>query len=225
MCFLIAEGYYHTSNLWRYMKRLFVMAVISHVPFALCFGYNVWAFWQATDVLWALLLGLIALTIYHRKDWGMVRKLIGIGVCCLLAYPADWNYIAVLMVLLFGIFHGEKNPQTASHIAVTTLYELQALAYSTSVLAKLGILFSIPLLRRYNGQRGPKSKLIQWGFYWFLPHPSACPLSAQPIGLTPFLILVQPSGKVPGGWIFFLLFTKDRIVSPLLRILFHQKKE
>ena len=70
MCFLIAEGYYHTSNLWRYMKRLFVMAVISHVPFALCFGYNVWAFWQATDVLWALLLGLIALTIYHRKDWG-----------------------------------------------------------------------------------------------------------------------------------------------------------
>ena len=34
MCFLIAEGYYHTSNLWRYMKRLFVMAVISHVPFA-----------------------------------------------------------------------------------------------------------------------------------------------------------------------------------------------
>lgn len=73
------------------------------------------------------------------------------------------------MVLLFGIFHGEKNPQTASHIAVTTLYELQALAYDTSVLAKLGILFSIPLLRRYNGQRGPKSKLIQWGFYWFYP--------------------------------------------------------
>ena len=73
------------------------------------------------------------------------------------------------MVLLFGIFHGEKNPQTASHIAVTTLYELQALAYGTSVLAKLGILFSIPLLRRYNGQRGPKSKLIQWGFYWFYP--------------------------------------------------------
>ena len=35
MCFLIAEGYYHTSNLWRYMKRLFVMALISHVPFAL----------------------------------------------------------------------------------------------------------------------------------------------------------------------------------------------
>ena len=79
MCFLIAEGYYHTSNLWRYMKRLFVMALISHVPFALFFGYNVWAFWQATDVLWALLLGLIALIIYHRKDWGMVRKQKGIG--------------------------------------------------------------------------------------------------------------------------------------------------
>ena len=38
-----------------------------------------------------------------------------------------------------------------------------------SVLSRIGILFSIPLLRRYNGRRGKKSKLIQWSFYWFYP--------------------------------------------------------
>lgn len=169
MCFLIAQGYRHTSNLRRYMGRLFAMAIVSHLPFTLCFGYNPLAFWQATDVLWSLLLGLIALSIYLHQGWGFIRKLFCIGLCCLLAYPADWNYIAVLLVLLFGAFEGEKNQQTASHIAVWSLYEMQAIAYGTSMLSKIGFLFSIPLLRRYNGQRGPKSKLIQWGFYWFYP--------------------------------------------------------
>lgn len=99
----------------------------------------------------------------------MVRKLIGIGVCCLLAYPADWNYIAVLMVLLFGIFHGEKNPQTASHIAVTTCTSCRPWPTAPRFWQSSASSFPIPLLRRYNGQRGPKSKLIQWGFYWFYP--------------------------------------------------------
>ena len=47
MCFFIAEGYHHTSNLKKYMGRLLLLAVISHVPFHLCFGQDVWA---ASDV-------------------------------------------------------------------------------------------------------------------------------------------------------------------------------
>lgn len=88
MCYLIAEGYYHTSNLRRYMIRLLVMAVISHFPFALCLGYDVFEFWEATDVLWSLLCGLIALTVYHQNI-SIIAKGCLIGLCCLLAYSAD----------------------------------------------------------------------------------------------------------------------------------------
>ncbi len=169
MCFLIAEGYYHTSNLPKYMGRLFWMAIISHIPFTLCFGYDVWAFWRATDVMWSLLFGLIALTAYHQKSWSGGRKLIVILLCCLLSYSADWNYIAVLMILSYGVFRGYKNKKTAAHIGVGGLYLLQGALEGASVTARLGVFFSIPLLRRYNGKRGRKSKALQWAFYWFYP--------------------------------------------------------
>ena len=35
MCFFIAEGYYHTKNLKKYILRLFIFALISHVPYML----------------------------------------------------------------------------------------------------------------------------------------------------------------------------------------------
>lgn len=169
MCFLIAEGYYHTSNLKKYMARLLIMSIVSYYPYVLCMEYNMGEFWKATDVMWSLLCGLAALAIYYW-DIPILFKCGLIGFCCLLAYSADWNYIAVLLVLFFGIFHEEKNQQTAAHIAISGLYLLQGALYDMpSVLSRIGILFSIPLLRRYNGRRGKKSKLIQWSFYWFYP--------------------------------------------------------
>ena len=38
MCYMIAEGYYHTSNRKRYLGRLILFAVISH--FAYCLFNN-----------------------------------------------------------------------------------------------------------------------------------------------------------------------------------------
>ena len=67
MCYLIAEGYHHTSNLKKYMGRLLLVAVISHIPYNLCFGYDVWRFWEATDVMVALFAGLTALAAFEKR--------------------------------------------------------------------------------------------------------------------------------------------------------------
>ncbi len=37
MCFFIAEGYYKTSNIKKYLFRLGIFAVISILPFSFCF--------------------------------------------------------------------------------------------------------------------------------------------------------------------------------------------
>ena len=66
MCFFVAEGYAYTSNLKKYLLRLFIAAVISHVPYALCFKFTVWEFWYVTGVLWGLFLGLLAVTLWKR---------------------------------------------------------------------------------------------------------------------------------------------------------------
>ena len=146
MCYFIAEGYYHTSNLKKYMGRLLLIAVIAHIPHNLCLGFDFFQIWNATDVMFPLLFGL-------------------------LAYSGDWNYIAVLWILGFGIFHGDIRKQLIVFIAVSGIYLLQPFVYGSSLpyISRLGIFLDVPLFLFYNGLRGKKSKVIQWGFYWFYP--------------------------------------------------------
>ena len=171
MCFFIAEGYFHTSNLHKYMTRLMLIALVAHIPHNLCLSQNVWRFWEATDVMFALLFGLIALSAYKSERFTMWQKLLIVFVCCLLAYSADWNYIAVLWILGFGIFHGDIRKQLISFSAVGGLYLLQAFIYQgdLSILRRSGVFFAIPFLLLYNGEKGRKNNLIKWGFYWFYP--------------------------------------------------------
>lgn len=171
MCYFIAEGYYHTSNLKKYMLRLLLVAVISHFPHNLCFNQSVVRFWDATDVMVSLLSGLLALTVWKNERFPTAIKLGLVGVCCLLAYSADWNYIAVLWILGFGVFHGDIRKQLLAFCAVTGIYLLQPFIYGTSIayVSRFGVFLVIPLLLAYNGQRGKKSSLMKWGFYWFYP--------------------------------------------------------
>lgn len=132
MCYLIAEGYWHTSNIKRYLGRLLFIALVSHIPHALCFGFAPWRFWQATDVMFALLLGLMALAAWGSPKLALWQKLGATAACCLLAYPADWNYIAVLWIVGFGVFRGSPARQMLSFAGVGVAYLLQPLVYGSS---------------------------------------------------------------------------------------------
>lgn len=81
MCFFVAEGYAYTSNLKKYLLRLFIAAVISHVPYALCFKFTVWEFWYVTGVLWGLFLGLLAVTLWKRLRAPVWVRLLLLGLC------------------------------------------------------------------------------------------------------------------------------------------------
>lgn len=171
MCFFIAEGYYHTSNLKKYMERLLLIAVISHIPHNLCLGQNVWQFWNATDVMFPLLFGLIALAAYKRERLYVWQKILIVIACCALSYSGDWNYIAVFWILAFGIFHGNRRNQILAFSTVCGLYLLQEALYTNSFpfISRFGVFLVIPLLLSYNGRRGKKNEIIKWGFYWFYP--------------------------------------------------------
>ncbi|MFM9329058.1 TraX family protein [Paenibacillus mesotrionivorans] len=168
MCYLIAEGCVHTSNVRKYITRLFGFAVISHFPFVLFFGLK---WWQATSVIWGLLLGLIALAVCLRTNHSLLRKLTTVIVCCLLAWTADWNYIAVLWIVFFGILRDRFRLQMICYSVIgVTLYILPGiLNMGQGAIFRFGILLAIPLFALYNGQRGKKSNVIKWGFYIFYP--------------------------------------------------------
>lgn len=120
MCFFVAEGYAYTSNLKKYLLRLFIAAVISHVPYALCFKFTVWEFWYVTGVLWGLFLGLLAVTLWKRLRAPVWVRLLLLGLCCLLAYPANWNYIAVLWIFGFAVFRESPKKHVYRFFYATT---------------------------------------------------------------------------------------------------------
>lgn len=65
MCFFIAEGFRHTSNLKRYIARMVVFAAISTVPFCLFF-HEIYEYRQ--NIIFDLLLGLLLLTVLESKS-------------------------------------------------------------------------------------------------------------------------------------------------------------
>ena len=176
MCYLVAEGFRYTHDLKKYAFRLFIFAVISHAAYNLCFYGKV--FYRATSMMWGLFLGLAALYFVKldiskkikNKVLIVLIKLAVLGVCCLLARDADWNYIGVLWIVAFGIFAGNRKYQLVSFAAVSVLFWAQTYVhFGFSHLYQLGIVLFIPLFLMYNGTRGIKSKAFSLLFYVLYP--------------------------------------------------------
>lgn len=168
MCYLIAEGFFHTSNINKYIIRLFAFAVISHFPYDLYYHLT---WWKATSVIWGLLLGLVALAVVMKEQYSPFVKIIAVGICCMLAYPADWNYIGVLWIVCFGVFHGNFKKQMIGFTLIgILLYVIPTIVrFGWPHAYEFGILLSIPLLYMYNGKQGKRSRFIKWSFYIFYP--------------------------------------------------------
>ena len=117
--FLLVEGYFHTSNLKKYVKRLLLFAVISEIPFNLAMASSViYPFHQ--NVLWSF---LIALGLIHCNEKAKAsEKLwirIAVGIFTILAgyllgliTMVDYYHAGILMVLTFYFFHHRNWLQT-----------------------------------------------------------------------------------------------------------------
>lgn len=169
ICFLIAEGYFHTSNRKKYIIRLLIFAVISHVPFIICFNYT--SFFQTTSIIYTLAIGLIALTIAKNEKIHIVLKIIAVILCCVVTSNANWGYTAVLWIVFFGMFRGNLKLQIISFVIIGLLTYVDFGFFEPYYLSwhKFGIFLAIPFILMYNGKLGKKSEIIKWSFYIFYP--------------------------------------------------------
>ena len=176
MMFFIAEGYYHTRNIRKYILRLFILAIISHFAYALAFDKDFIpfkeTFFDQTSVIWAFMIGLFALVIWESKklNVSMWVKQIIIFVVIWLAFPADWSSPAALAVLYMGVFHGNFRKQMVSLVVCIAIYSIIYAIFLDLVygLLQMLIVLAIPILYQYNGQRG-KLKGMKWFFYIYYP--------------------------------------------------------
>ena len=182
--FLVAEGYRHTGNFKRYLKRMFLFALISEIPFNLMTGGAVInPFHQ--NVMFTFCLALLLLRMVDKawnRSWLEGLLVAAFGGC--LGYGlgfltfVDFYGYGVITVLVFWL---------AKKIPFGRVLELAALVYInveligglSYVLTLWGreiwvpqqafaVLALIPIWL-YNGQRGPGGKKWQYFAYAFYP--------------------------------------------------------
>ena len=184
--FMIAEGYAHTSNVKKYMGRLFVFALISEIPFNLIMGSSlVYPFHQ--NVLWTFLLGVLSMQIIEKarkteKKWLLVLTIVFVilgdyilGTLTMV----DYNAAGVLTVLLFYFFRTKNWVSLAAQVAglfYLNVIMLGDLYYPVTILGHefeiaqqgFALLALIPIWL-YNGKQGYHKKWFQYFCYAFYP--------------------------------------------------------
>jgi len=172
ICFLAAESAYHTKNWKKYLLKILLWAVPSHIAYALATGKPInpfsAPFIMHTSVLWTICCGLgaffaqkqhgkiitaaalllLALGLYG--DWGICA---GIAIYCMALTRNNFNRQMLAMALCFGI-----------GLVYTYVRQGPALA-----LIQACFLFSIPVLKRYNGKLFNTRPLPRFAFYWYYP--------------------------------------------------------
>ena len=186
MAYFVVEGYKHTTNLRRYMLRLFIFGLIA-VPFhILTLGTQLGNGYPVLNIMFTIILSLIVLVLYDKIKYRWLFWIIYV----LLIIPAsllfEWSFPGVTMVLLFYIIKNEKMRRIFPPIGAILLNMALALVFlipgvempdKTGLLADpnfvtvsgifvLGILLSSVLLLFYNNERG---KRMKWLFYAFYP--------------------------------------------------------
>lgn len=168
IAYLVAEGHHYTSDKQAYASRMFMFALISHIPYVMYFDLG---FFQATSVFWSLLMGLIALTAAKHERLSIVWKAVIIVLSLVLAVPANWHYIGVLWVLNFGLLRDKLNWKIIGFVLITSLlYILPGLQeYGFFVSYRFGSLLAVPFFYLYNRNPGKRTWFTKWAFYWFYP--------------------------------------------------------
>ncbi len=151
-CFLLIEGFYHTSNKQKYAMRLGVFALISEIPFNLAISQQ---YFDRThqNVFFTLLLGLLAVWLASKMNNRWLASL-PIIVMAVAAEFLQTDY-GMFGVLLIGALYLSRNQRL-----------IQSLVGSFLVLWEVTAPISFVITYFYNGLRGRYN--AKW-LYWIYP--------------------------------------------------------
>jgi len=157
-CFVLVEGFCHTSNRKKYLLRLWIGAVLSEIPFDLAFFGRIYEP-ASQNVLFTMVIGLCVL-VCMEKCKGMLKMIpVSMGMIVAWFLHVDYEFYGIWIIVLFYLFRGMKKElwsiQAGSFLAATAFYGwIQAFS-----------LLALPFLAVYNGQKGKDVKSFFYIFY------------------------------------------------------------
>lgn len=169
---LIANGAIHTHDMKKYLLRIFLLAVISQIPYILLIQQVDPGYWDL-NAIFSLFIGLVGIACIQGINNYLVRILI-IMLCALIGnfFTVDYGAFGVLSVIFFYVFFHDLKKMVLSQIMIYTLPTLFILlttefnkiniVNAVEPLAVLAVVFIV----MYKGKEGPR---IKWLFYSFYP--------------------------------------------------------
>lgn len=155
-CFTIVEGFQKTRNAKAYLKRLFLFALISEIPFDLAFR-GAFVNFGFQNVFWTLAFGLALLIFFEDRMMEPWKRTLGIFACFFV--PAlihtDYSVYGVLTIFVMYLFRTQPFNMCIAGYLVLMLQ-------STS---EVWAVFGFLLILLYNGQRGQGNKFLYYIFY------------------------------------------------------------
>lgn len=170
-CFLLIEGFSHTRCRWKYLLRLTIFAFVSEIPFDLAFGFMGESYQNVFFTLaigFAVIWGIDAATAYIerkiQKKSKDVRQIImaivitALGFLAAEALHTDYSGMGVLAIAIMYWLH-KYNSKVVAMVGGCAVLTVSNLMEATAFI-------TVPLIAKYNGERGLKLKYI---FYLFYP--------------------------------------------------------
>ncbi len=174
MWFFIAEGCHYTHSFGKYAARLFAFSVVSHFAYNFAFGIDFLPFstgvFNQTSVMWSLAWAVVLIWICKQDKIPRWAKILSIAVICVISFPSDWSSIAVMCPLFLYSHRGKFKLQSRDIVIWSFVYATVYFIFLDKLYGALQMFtfLTIPILSRYNGERG-KWKAMKWFFYIYYP--------------------------------------------------------
>ncbi len=175
-CFLLVEGFLHTSNVKKYALRLLLFAFLSEIPFDLALTGQIWDT-SYSNVFFTLVIALLAMwafsyiekfaEFWKEKQWDsflgtLVVTMAGVlvtascGGFAEMVLKTDYGFAGVFAIISMYLLRNMRVIGFAAGIFVLTIF-----SSSTEIFA-LCMLY--PLIS-YDGTRGKTLKHVFYAFY------------------------------------------------------------
>ncbi len=157
---LLTEGFAHTGNFAKYLLRLFLLAVVSEIPYNLAMQGKLISTASCNPVF-GLVLALVVLYFYDRyqaKNWFVRILATAAAVAWCIMLRIDEGVALVLVTCVLWLFRGNTLYRNFVGASAAVVCSFMSPFYLASPMGFLVVHF-------YRGNRGEGNRWVQYGVY------------------------------------------------------------